>query len=415
MLDAVRRSGLPSWAKTQRHARWPFASCAHQTLLPASWKLFCLPASHVAGHRRDRPHDRAAGLVAEAHRQHAALLRPRGVREAGEHPRRQVVAEAGLPVDREQRRAGHGPRRSGRGRGGDGRGEQDERELPHRSQSRLRRLAILEESVSDVLDLLDWKRRVFALYAEIRAADEPSGRGSAGATVRASSSATHPQSPRPGYARARLLPVRPLAPLRRRRRAGRSPSAARSARAATSPSGSRASRPRASTRHELELYWLDAYGGGLFLRSATRPAAARPTAPAATCSTRSRAPTSARSTAGSCSTSTSPTTRRARTTRSGRARSRRPRTGSTCRSAPASGSRLRAVAQVLEDGERRLPLAVDRDQARLPAVRVGAVVEQEPREEVDARVRPRDVVGLPQVLRLLRPAHAEELVGGFVW
>ena len=23
------------------------ASCAHQTLLPASWKLFCLPASHV--------------------------------------------------------------------------------------------------------------------------------------------------------------------------------------------------------------------------------------------------------------------------------------------------------------------------------------------------------------------------------
>ena len=43
-------------------------------------------------------------------------------------------------------------------------------------------------------------------------------------------------------------------------------------------------------------------------------------------------------TGGSCSTSTSPTTRRARTTRGGRARSRRPRTGSTCRSAPASGS-----------------------------------------------------------------------------
>jgi hypothetical protein len=34
-------------------------------------------------------------------------------------------------------------------------------------------LSIREESVSETLDLLDWKRRVFSLYAEVRAAPEP--------------------------------------------------------------------------------------------------------------------------------------------------------------------------------------------------------------------------------------------------
>src|SRR4051794_12797348 len=47
VLDALTRSGLPSCAKTQRHARWPFPSCAHHTLLPASWKLLWFPASHA--------------------------------------------------------------------------------------------------------------------------------------------------------------------------------------------------------------------------------------------------------------------------------------------------------------------------------------------------------------------------------
>jgi uncharacterized protein (DUF1684 family) len=125
-------------------------------------------------------------------------------------------------------------------------------------------LAILEDSVSDLLDLLDWKRRVFALYAEIRAEKDPELAWERWREVRAILFREHPQSPRPGYAELACFDYDPahrylaeVVPAERLRRA----------------IGSSGEEPVWFTRfatarvggHELELYWLDAYGGGLFL------------------------------------------------------------------------------------------------------------------------------------------------------
>src|SRR5215831_16206989 len=65
--------------------------------------------------------------------------------------------------------------------------------------SRLGSLAIGEESVSEVLDLLDWKRRVFALYAEVRDTGDPQVAWERWREVRAGLFRDHPQSARPGY------------------------------------------------------------------------------------------------------------------------------------------------------------------------------------------------------------------------
>jgi uncharacterized protein (DUF1684 family) len=125
-------------------------------------------------------------------------------------------------------------------------------------------LAILEDSVSDLLDLLDWKRRVFATYAEVRAAAEPERAWERWREVRDELFRTHPQSPHPGYSELAYFPYNPAArhlaevvPAEPERRA----------------IGSSGDEPVWFTRfatarfvgHELELYWLDAYGGGLFL------------------------------------------------------------------------------------------------------------------------------------------------------
>jgi hypothetical protein len=68
------------------------------------------------------------------------------------------------------------------------------------------------------------------------------------------------------------------------------------------------------------------------------------------------------------------------------------------------------VAQPRERGEGRLLAAVDRDQPGLPAREIVAVLEQEPGEEVDAGVRPRDVERPAEIVGLLRPGDAEERV-----
>jgi uncharacterized protein (DUF1684 family) len=115
----------------------------------------------------------------------------------------------------------------------------------------------------DQLDLLDWKRRIFALYAEIRAADDPASAWDNWCSVRAELYASHPQSPRvggkPAYfpydaALRFVASVVPTEP------------------ATLELSGSAGSFTR-FTRfgvarfddHELELYWLSTYGGGIFL------------------------------------------------------------------------------------------------------------------------------------------------------
>jgi uncharacterized protein len=118
--------------------------------------------------------------------------------------------------------------------------------------------------VSEVIDLLDWKRRVFALYAEVREAADPRAAWERWREVRAGLFRDHPQSPRPGYDGldyfdydpawrflADLVPLEPES----RKIAGSGPEPVASTRFAVARFGGQ----------ELELFWLEAYGGGLFL------------------------------------------------------------------------------------------------------------------------------------------------------
>jgi uncharacterized protein (DUF1684 family) len=113
------------------------------------------------------------------------------------------------------------------------------------------------------LTLLDWKRRIFALYAEVRADADPERAWRHWCAVREELHRTHPQSPRPGGVpvyypyepslrfEARVDPV-DAATLEI---AGSAGSVTRFIRFAVAQFG----------EHALELYWLDSYGGGVFL------------------------------------------------------------------------------------------------------------------------------------------------------
>jgi uncharacterized protein (DUF1684 family) len=124
-------------------------------------------------------------------------------------------------------------------------------------------LGIGEESVSEALGLLDWKRRVFALYAEVRAAEDPAAGWQRWCAVRAGLFCDHSQSPRAGT-RPDYFPYDPAwriladvvpAPPETRLIAGSGPEPIPFTRFAFARFGG----------HELELFWLEAYGGGLFL------------------------------------------------------------------------------------------------------------------------------------------------------
>ena len=124
----------------------------------------------------------------------------------------------------------------------------------------------------DELTLLDWKRRVFELYANIRAASDPFEGWQRWRDVRDQLFRTHPQSPIPdaerhSYAGIPLFDYDPslrvlatVEPAERTRReiatSGEEPySFTRFARAGFELDNER----------ELDLYWLDGYGGGVFL------------------------------------------------------------------------------------------------------------------------------------------------------
>ena len=121
----------------------------------------------------------------------------------------------------------------------------------------------------DQLDLLDWKRRIFDLYAAVRADDDPQRAWRFWRDTRDELFATHPQSPLTPEQRAsfsgvpyfdydpalRLLAdVEPAEPERRDiATSGEQPySFTRFARAAFDD-------------RTLDLYWLDGYGGGVYL------------------------------------------------------------------------------------------------------------------------------------------------------
>jgi uncharacterized protein len=115
----------------------------------------------------------------------------------------------------------------------------------------------------DRLDLLDWKRRVFALYAEVRAADDPEAAWRRWCDVRAELYGTHPQSQRvggePAYFQydARFRFVASIEP--------REPATLELAGSAGSVTRFTRFAVAQFATHVLDLYWLDGYGGGVFL------------------------------------------------------------------------------------------------------------------------------------------------------
>ena len=125
----------------------------------------------------------------------------------------------------------------------------------------------------DELALLDWKRRVFALYAEVRVEREPELAWWRWREVRDELFRLHPQSPLTPEARAEfdglpyfdydpaLRAYAEVRPAERERReivtSGEEPyTFTRFARAGFELAGE----PQA-----LDLYWLEGYGGGIFL------------------------------------------------------------------------------------------------------------------------------------------------------
>jgi uncharacterized protein len=117
------------------------------------------------------------------------------------------------------------------------------------------------------LELLDWKRRIFELYVEIRAEPKPERAWEHWRDVRAELFRSHPQTPARG-AQPRYFDYDPSFRVQ-----GTVEAAERERREiATSGEQPYSFTRFARTRFELcgqentlDLYWLDGYGGGVFL------------------------------------------------------------------------------------------------------------------------------------------------------
>jgi uncharacterized protein (DUF1684 family) len=125
----------------------------------------------------------------------------------------------------------------------------------------------------ETLDLLDWKRRIFDLYAAVRRAGEPQVAWEHWRRVRDELYGSHPQSPVPADARP-SFPGVDYFPYDARLRvlAAAQEAEPQSLEIAGSADSSTRFRRFAVARFELlgaerslELYWLEGYGGGLFL------------------------------------------------------------------------------------------------------------------------------------------------------
>ncbi len=126
---------------------------------------------------------------------------------------------------------------------------------------------------AEAMELLDWKRRVFALYAEARAAAEPSASRADWRAGRDELFRSHPQSPVPAESR----PSYPGVPYYDFDPELRVLATVEPAPAVHTQIGSSGTEPIAFQRiaraafeldgveHALELYWLVGYGGGLFV------------------------------------------------------------------------------------------------------------------------------------------------------
>jgi len=130
-------------------------------------------------------------------------------------------------------------------------------------------MTILDERLA----LLDWKRRVFELYSDIRRADDPRGAWQRWAAVRRELFATHPSSPIPLNERDRyegpyLFEYDP-----RMRVLGTVEEATDDSSPVPRSSGDEIRFARVGVVHfelhgapqRLDLLWLEGYGGGVFL------------------------------------------------------------------------------------------------------------------------------------------------------
>jgi uncharacterized protein (DUF1684 family) len=120
---------------------------------------------------------------------------------------------------------------------------------------------------ADTLALLDWKRRVFALYGAVRSMEPESG-WALWRDTRDELFRSHPQSPRPGYSELAYYDYDPAA----RVLAKLDDLEAAPAAIETSGSEPMLFTPFARAHFELrgeslalELDWLASYGGGVFL------------------------------------------------------------------------------------------------------------------------------------------------------
>ena len=123
------------------------------------------------------------------------------------------------------------------------------------------------------LELLDWKRRVFAAYAEVRAASDPEAAWRRWRAARDELFRTHPQSPLPEDERASHpgVPYFDYDPALRAL-AVVEPADSTDTQIGSSGEETIAFRRFARARFEiggeeeaLELFWLTAYGGGVFV------------------------------------------------------------------------------------------------------------------------------------------------------
>ena len=129
------------------------------------------------------------------------------------------------------------------------------------------------EDIQSVLDLLDWKRRVFALYSTIREHRDPAAAWSLWQAARDDLFRSHPQSPLGGKARADfegldLYPYDPdfrvLAELEPAKPQAYNVPASGDETFTFTRVGI-AHFDLAGAERRLELYWLTSYGGGLFV------------------------------------------------------------------------------------------------------------------------------------------------------
>lgn len=123
------------------------------------------------------------------------------------------------------------------------------------------------------MELADWRRRVFDLYRDVRNSSDPQGAWRHWRKTRDELFRTHPQSPIPAAERADFAGV-PYFDYDPTLRVTGVVSGLVSKHYEIATSGTETmgftrfavvTFPLAGDAHDLELYWLDGYGGGLFL------------------------------------------------------------------------------------------------------------------------------------------------------